>query len=92
MGVLERRPYSTAPPRSDYHLTPSGRDLLPVLQALLQWGDRWVADAPPVELHHDGHRAELAWTCRTCGRSVEESPVERVLTDAGRALRERSRG
>ena len=92
VGVLERRPYSTAPPRSDYHLTPSGRDLLPVLHALLQWGDRWVADAPPVELHHDGHRAELAWTCRTCGRSVEESPVERVLTDAGRALRERSGG
>ena len=51
-GVLERRPYSTAPPRSGYHLTESGRDLLPVLQALLQWGDRWVADAPPIELHH----------------------------------------
>ena len=91
VGVLERRPYSTTPPRSDYHLTRSGRDLLPVLHALLQWGDRWVADAPPVELHHDGHRADLAWTCRTCGRSAEESPVERVLTDAGRALRERSR-
>jgi len=92
VGVLERRPYSTAPPRSDYHLTRSGRDLLPVLQALLQWGDRWVADAPPVELHHDGHRADLAWTCRTCGRSLEESPVERVLTDAGRALEERRGG
>ena len=91
-GVLERRAYSTAPPRSDYHLTPSGRDLLPVLQALLQWGDRWVAETPPVELHHDGHRAELAWTCRTCGRTVDEAPVERVLTGAGRALREGRRG
>src|SRR3954449_11498621 len=50
-GVLERRPYSTAPPRSGYHFTASGRDLLPVLQALLQWGARWVGDAPPVELH-----------------------------------------
>lgn len=87
-GVLDRRVYSTAPPRSDYHLTRSGRDLLPVLQALLQWGDRWVAETPPVELHHDGHRAELAWTCRTCGRSTEDSPVERVLTAAGRALQE----
>lgn len=92
VGVLERRPYSTAPPRSDYHLTRSGRDLLPVLQSLLQWGDRWVADAPPVELHHDGHRAELAWTCRVCGKTSKESPVERVLTDAGRALAERPRG
>ena len=42
-GILERRPYSTTPPRSGYHLTAAGRDLLPVLQGLLQWGDRWVA-------------------------------------------------
>lgn len=92
VGVLERRAYSTAPPRSDYHLTRSGRDLLPVLQALLQWGDRWVADEPPVELHHDGHRADLVWTCRTCGQTAEQAPVERVVTRAGRALLERRRG
>ena len=92
VGVLERRPYSTSPPRSGYHLTRSGWELLPVLQSLLQWGDRWVAETPPVELHHDGHRAELAWTCRTCGRTVDEAPVERVLTGAGRALQERRRG
>lgn len=88
VGVLERRAYSSAPPRSSYHLTRSGRDLLPVLQALLQWGDRWVAEKAPVELRHDGHRADLAWTCRTCGRSVDEAPVERVLTAAGRRLNE----
>src|SRR5687768_12511371 len=92
VGVLERRAYSTSPPRSDYHLTRSGRDLLPVLQALLQWGDRWVAERPPVELRHDGHRADLAWTCRTCGRTVDEAPVERVVTKAGRALLEERRG
>lgn len=91
-GVLERRPYSTAPPRSDYHLTASGRDLLPVLHALLAWGDRWVADAPPVELHHDGHRADLAWTCRTCGQTTAEAPVRSVVTAAGRALQEARRG
>src|ERR1700755_550417 len=36
-GVLERRPYSTSPPRSGYHLTAAGWDLMPALQALLQW-------------------------------------------------------
>jgi DNA-binding HxlR family transcriptional regulator len=90
-GVLERRPYSTAPPRSGYHLTKSGRDLLPVLQALLQWGDRWVADSPPVELHHspgeDGdHVVDADWICRTCGEPVNASRVQRVLTPTGRAL------
>ncbi len=92
VGVLERRPYSTTPPRSGYHLTRSGWDLLPVLQALLQWGDRWVAETPPVELHHDGHRADLVWTCRTCGQSVDEAPVQRVVTGAGQALQDSRHG
>lgn len=90
VGVLERRPYSTAPPRSGYHLTASGRDLLPVLQALLQWGDRWVAEEPPVHLHHDpsggepggpgDHRIDPAWVCRTCGEPVAGSRVRSVPT------------
>lgn len=84
VGVLERRPYSTSPPRSGYHLTRSGWDLLPVLQALLQWGDRWVAEEPPVRLHHapgdhPEHLIDMAWTCRTCGEPVNGSPVRREL-------------
>ncbi|MCW2613261.1 MAG: putative transcriptional regulator, HxlR family [Frankiales bacterium] len=86
LGVLERRAYSTAPPRSTYHLTRSGRDLIPVLHALLAWGDRWVADEPPVVLRHHDHPIDMAWVCRTCGEPVSASPVERVLTPAGRAL------
>lgn len=76
VGVLERRQYRAAPPRSGYQLTASGRDLLPVLQALLQWGDRWVAEEPPVHLHHGppgstgDHRIDMAWVCRTCGEPV----------------------
>lgn len=79
-GVLERRQYSDAPPRSDYHLTQAGRELLPVLQSLLQWGDRWVAKRPPVELRHDGHRIDPAWQCRTCGKPTTGPDVERVVT------------
>lgn len=81
-GVLERRQYTATPPRSSYHLTASGRDLLPVLQAMLQWGDRWVADTPPVELRHHGHRVDAAWFCRTCAGPLDQTDVERVvLTD-----------
>src|SRR3954463_8870509 len=49
-GVLERRPYSTTPPRSGYHLTAAGRDLLPALQGLMQWGNKWLGGEPPGEL------------------------------------------
>jgi DNA-binding HxlR family transcriptional regulator len=90
-GVLEKRPYSDAPPRSGYHLTASGRDLLPVLQALLQWGDRWAAEEPPVRLTHApgggaAHPIDADWVCRTCGQPVMESRVTRELTPAGRAM------
>ena len=80
-GVLERRQYSDAPPRWGYHLTASGRDLMPVLQALLQWGDRWVADTPPLELHHHGHRIDPVWVCRICGEPATGRDVTRVAAD-----------
>lgn len=42
-GVLTRVAYSRHPPRHEYHLTDSGRGLLPVLVALQDWGTRFVA-------------------------------------------------
>jgi DNA-binding HxlR family transcriptional regulator len=37
-GLVEKRLYQTRPPRYEYHLTPSGRALLPVVRALARWG------------------------------------------------------
>jgi DNA-binding HxlR family transcriptional regulator len=37
-GLVERRPYG--PGRDEFHLTASGRELWPVLHALMEWGDR----------------------------------------------------
>ena len=57
-GILERQLYEERPPRYEYRLTDKGRDLLPVLLAMVRWGDRWAAgDHPPVTLTH-----------RTCGK------------------------
>lgn len=39
--------------RPTYHLTAMSRDLVPALVALMQWGDRWLTDAPPM-LIEDG--------------------------------------
>ena len=44
-GVVERRQYQSAPDRFEYHLTDSGRALLPVLDALLAWGREWAVSA-----------------------------------------------
>lgn len=41
-GVLARRPYCEHPPRYEYHLTPMGQGLLPVLVSLQNWASRYV--------------------------------------------------
>ncbi|MCC8248597.1 winged helix-turn-helix transcriptional regulator [Saccharothrix luteola] len=66
-GLLERVPYQEfgSRQRFEYALTPSGRELWPVLMALMAWGDRHLADGPPpVEPEHVG-----------CGGKVSLVPV-----------------
>lgn len=71
-GVIERRQYSDRPPRHEYHLTESGRDLRLVIQALRNWGDRWAVDEPLLALEHScGHDVKSVLLCRHCGREVE---------------------
>ena len=37
-GIVERRFYEQYPPRAEYMLTDKGRQLGPILKALLEWG------------------------------------------------------
>ncbi|NUO60358.1 MAG: redoxin family protein [Hamadaea sp.] len=41
-GVLRREPYQTGPVRYAYELTEAGRELIGVVVALQDWGDRWL--------------------------------------------------
>jgi DNA-binding HxlR family transcriptional regulator len=62
-GVLRREPYQDPGERArhEYRLTDKGFDLYPVLVAIADWGDRYLADpdGPPV-----------AFTHRDCGELV----------------------
>jgi DNA-binding HxlR family transcriptional regulator len=49
-GIVERVPYSARPPRSEYRLTPRGRDLGPAVRGLLEWGLRHVPGTVPPDL------------------------------------------
>jgi len=46
-GLVERRRYSEHPPRDDYLLTASGRELAPVLRELHAWGRKNAVIAAP---------------------------------------------
>lgn len=41
-GIVTRKPYQKNPPRFEYKLTRKGRDLGPVLAALVSWGKRHI--------------------------------------------------
>ncbi|WP_433236763.1 winged helix-turn-helix transcriptional regulator [Streptosporangium sp. CA-135522] len=85
--VLERVVYSTRPQRFRYALTASGRELVSVLIALTQWGDRWHApDGPPIVLRHDcGEILEVSVTCRACGGAVRPDETSAQPGPGGRA-------
>lgn len=70
-GIIAARPYSAHQDRFEYRLTEKGRDVYPVLLALLHWGDQWYADAkgPPLLLTHQncGQSLSMAPQCSHCG-------------------------
>lgn len=41
-GLVERRVIPSTPVQVEYHLTEKGRDLEPVLDAVLNWAHRWI--------------------------------------------------
>ncbi|GAA2547334.1 helix-turn-helix domain-containing protein [Pseudonocardia hydrocarbonoxydans] len=57
-GLVDRVPYREPGRRErhEYRLTPAGRDLRPVVLAMLEYGDRHLAgaDGPPMRVEHDG--------------------------------------
>jgi DNA-binding HxlR family transcriptional regulator len=62
-GILRRVPYREpgARVRHEYRLTERGLDLYPVLVAVRDWGDRYLADpgGPPLRTVHAGCQAQV---------------------------------
>lgn len=93
-GLLSREPYREPGQRTRYayRLTEKGADLLPVLIALLQWGDRWEAaeGGGPVELTHRGCGEPVAAELRcAAGHRLDAEQISVAPSQAG--LRRRAR-
>lgn len=71
-GVVERVKYHDHPERFEYQLTEKGRDLWPVIAALMAWGDKWQApDGPPLLLRHTCEgRGQATMVCSECGEPM----------------------
>jgi DNA-binding HxlR family transcriptional regulator len=88
-GLLERTPYQEPGQRTrhEYRLTGMGRDLVPAALALMQWGDRYLADEPggPLGLRHTGCGADVAVEIR-CAEG-HEVPLEEISVGVRRPAR-----
>jgi DNA-binding HxlR family transcriptional regulator len=81
-GLLAREPYREPGQRSRlaYRLTDKGAELLPVLVALMQWGDQWLQpDGPPVLMRH-ADCGEVVHAELRCAAGHQASPAEIDLT------------
>ena len=64
---------------AEYRLTSKGLDLMPVVVALTEWGDRWAApDGRPVTYEHEGCGGSvgLKLECARCGQVTPPPAVE----------------
>lgn len=73
-GLFERQPYKEPGQRTryEYVLTEKGRDLLPAVLALMQWGDKYLQGehGPPIGLRDDATGEPVRVEVRSAGREV----------------------
>lgn len=95
-GLVERRAYQVEGERgrASYHLTEAGRDLQPVLVAMMAWGDRHLAgdEGPPARLEHVGcgGAVSVALAC-DADHAVPRRDVRLVPTGSARRRTTRDR-
>ena len=79
-GLIEKRQYSERPPRSEYHLTESGRAVQPILLSIQEWALKYrprpEGEQPVIQPRHHDHQIdpEVRTFCRVCGEELEPAP------------------
>lgn len=74
-GILERVEVRAQPGVFEYVLTPSGKDLRPIVEAMGFWGQRWVESQPSLE---NLDPSLLMWDMRR-NLNADPMPTKRVV-------------
>ena len=69
-GLVEREFYEQHPPRALYKLTKKGSDLYMVMQALLEWGNKYLYDGVTIVHEACGHETKVVSYCSACDARV----------------------
>jgi DNA-binding HxlR family transcriptional regulator len=83
-GIFEQHPYGPSKARNEYRLAQAGRDIFPIVVALLQWGDKYLAGSrgPSIVLKHTrcGNDTDPLLICRACHEPIE---LDEILPTPG---------
>jgi hypothetical protein len=78
-GIFEEHPYGPSKTRNEYRLAQAGRDIFPIVVALLQWGDKYLTGSHgrSIVLQHTrcGGDADPQLVCQSCHEPIELSEV-----------------
>jgi DNA-binding HxlR family transcriptional regulator len=86
-GILDRQASRADGREIEYRLTEKGRDLLPVLLALAQWGERWIyRGKAPVRFVNRHTGTPLAPLTARDRDGVELALRDLAILDAARAV------
>jgi DNA-binding HxlR family transcriptional regulator len=78
-GMVERRQYQQRPDRFEYVPTDKALDFVPVILAMVAWGDRWTAvDGPPILFTHRpcGHDTAASVVCSECATPLTRDDLD----------------
>ncbi|WP_036108994.1 MULTISPECIES: winged helix-turn-helix transcriptional regulator [Luteibacter] len=83
-GVLEKRRYSERPPRDEYVLTQAGREFLPIMAAMGEWGRRHNGGGATLShlvADETGERVSAVVIDEVTGRRLDQLPMRLVMPD-----------
>ena len=82
-GLLEKRLYSEHPPREEYLLTAAGRDFLPVLFMIGEWGRRYRGGGKLVRFFdaENGTEIKAVAVDEVTGAKIGTRPIRTVMPD-----------
>jgi len=82
-GLLEKRRYSEHPPREEYLLTAAGRDFLPVLFMIGEWGRQYRGGGKLVRFFDVANGTEIKAVAvdEVTGAKIGTRPIRAVMPD-----------
>ena len=82
--ILDRVPVKEGAKRHEYILTNKGKDMMPLLVALTQWGDRWVfGEGNEPVVFRDRERREPILPVQVCSARGEALRPREIMITAG---------